>query len=292
MTLADGTRWLADTGAAPRRRVDARLLFGSGVLALIVLTALAAGQIAPHDPMEQDLLDQLLPPSWAAGGDPAHLLGTDDLGRDLLSRLIYGARPAVLVMLLGASLSGLLGVSLGVAAGYFGGWVDIVVSRAVEIFMAFPPMLLTIVLVAVVNPGLSAVVIAITVVGWNRFCRVVRGEMLVLREQAFVTSAHAIASTHRRILLHEILPNLVPLLTVLFGLEMGRAIVVEAVLSFMGFSASGVATWGGIIADGRASIYQAWWVMADPIALIVIAVLGLNAFGDGLRRLIDPVLRS
>ena len=292
MTLADHTTWPAETGAAPRRRVDARLLFGSGVLAVIVITALAAGQIAPHDPMEQDLLDQLLPPSWAVGGDPAHLLGTDDLGRDLLSRLIYGARPAVLVMLLGASLSGLLGVSLGVAAGYFGGWVDIVVSRAVEIFMAFPPMLLTIVLVAVVNPGLSAVVIAITVVGWTRFCRVVRGEMLVLREQAFVTSAHAIASTHRRILLHEILPNLVPLLTVLFGLEMGRAIVVEAVLSFMGFSASGMATWGGIIADGRASIYQAWWVMADPIALIVIAVLGLNAFGDGLRRLIDPVLRS
>jgi len=158
--------------------------------------------------------------------------------------------------------------------------------------MSFPPMLLTIVLVAVINPGLQAVVAAIILVGWTRFCRVVRGEMLVLREQEFVVSARAIASTHRRILAHEILPNLLPLLTVLFGLEMGRAIVVEAVLSFIGFSASDIPTWGGIIADGRTSIYQAWWIMVYPIVMIIVSVLGLNAFGDGLRRLLDPVIRQ
>lgn len=292
MTAAAETSWIARNRRGRRRiHVDARLVFGTAVMLLLVVCAAFAGHLAPHDPMEQDLLNQLLPPRWAEGGDPAFLLGTDDLGRDLLSRLLYGARPAVIVMTLGAALSGLIGVSLGILAGYFGGWIDNVISRAVEIFMSFPPMLLTIVLVAVISPGLEAVVVAIALVGWTRFCRVVRGEMLILREQEFVTSARAIASTHRRILLHEVLPNLLPLLTVLFGLEMGRAIVVEAVLSFIGFSASGVATWGGIIAEGRASIYQAWWVMADPIALIVIVVLGLNALGDGLRRLSDPVLR-
>jgi ABC-type dipeptide/oligopeptide/nickel transport system permease subunit len=272
--------------------LNAGLAFGGTVLAALILVAIFAPRLAPHDPMEQDLLNQYLPPAWWAGGDPAHVLGTDNLGRDLLSRLIYGSRPALLVMALGATLSGLVGVTLGLLAGYFGGMVDQIVSRAIDIFMSFPPMLLTIVLVAIVNPGLQAVIFAIVLVGWTRFCRVIRAEMLVLREQGFVKSAQAIASTHSRILYHEILPNLVPALSVLFALEMGRAIVVEAILSFIGFSSSDMPTWGSIIADGRGAIYQAWWIMAAPIAVIIVAVLGLNALGEGIRRSIDPVLRS
>ncbi len=268
-----------------------RFHFGAVVLLALVAVALFAPWLAPHDPMEQSLLNQLLPPRWVKGGDAAYLLGTDTLGRDLLSRLIHGARPALVVMLLGATLSGLLGVLLGLAAGYFGGWLDAAVSRVVETFMSFPPMLLAIVLAAVMGPGLTTVVIAVVLIGWTRFCRVVRGEVLVLRELEFVASARTLGTRHLRIVFREILPNVAPLVVVLMGLEMGRAIVVEAVLSFIGFSSSGIATWGGIIADGRSYIHQAWWAMAYPIVVILVAVLGLNALGDGLRQSTDPVLQ-
>jgi ABC-type dipeptide/oligopeptide/nickel transport system permease subunit len=268
-----------------------RFVFGAVVLLALVVVAVLAPWLAPHDPMAQSLLNQLLPPRWANGGDPAYFLGTDTLGRDLLSRLIHGARPALLVMVLGATLSGAVGILLGLAAGYFGGWLDAAVSRVVETFMSFPPMLLAIVLAAAMGPGLSTVVIAIVLIGWTRFCRVVRGEVLVLRELEFVASARTLGAQHLRILFREILPNLLPLVIVLMGLEMGRAIVVEAVMSFIGFSSSDIATWGGIIADGRSYINQAWWAMTYPIGVILVAVLGLNALGDGLRQATDPVLQ-
>jgi peptide/nickel transport system permease protein len=267
-----------------------RLAFGLSVLALLALCAAFAPWLAPHDPMEQSLLNQLLPPAWTSGGERSYLLGTDTLGRDLLSRLIYGARPALLVMLLGGTCSGLVGVVLGTAAGYFGGRFDRLVSRTLETFMSFPPMLLAIVLVAVIGPGLPAVILSVVAVGWTRFCRVVRGEVLALREQEFIASARTAGMRHLRILTREILPNVAPIVAVLMGLEMGRAIVVEAILSFIGFSSSGLATWGGIIADARAYQNQAWWAMLYPIVMIVVAVLALNALGDGLRERFDPVL--
>lgn len=268
-----------------------RFVFGALVLLALALVAAFAPWLAPHDPMEQSLLNQLLPPRWAKGGDASFLLGTDTLGRDLLSRLIYGARPALVVMVLGATLSAFVGIVLGMLAGYFGGWLDSAVSRTVDTFMSFPPMLLAIVLAAVMGPGLNTVVIAVVLIGWTRFCRVVRGEVLALREQEFVTSARTIGVSRLRILFHEILPNLLPLVIVLLGLEMGRAIVVEAVMSFIGFSSSDLATWGGIIADARSYINQAWWAMTYPIVAIIVAVLGLNALGDGLRQATDPVLQ-
>ena len=268
-----------------------RLVVGLVVIGAIFVLAAFAPAIAPHDPMDQSLLNQNLPPAWMEHGDRAFLLGTDSLGRDLLSRLVYGARPALLVMLLGATFSGLLGVSLGLLAGYFGGTPDRLISRVVEVFMSFPPMLLAIVLVAVIGPGLGAVIVAVVLIGWTRFCRLVRGEMLALKEADFVTAGRAGGMSHVQILLREILPNLVPILTVLMGLEMGRAIVAEAVLSFIGFSSSGTATWGGMIADARSYLNQAWWSMTYPILAIVIAVLGLNALGDGLRAVTDPVMR-
>lgn len=268
-----------------------RLVFGSSVFIGLIFVALAAPYLAPHDPMEQNLLDQLLPPAWAVGGDPRYFLGTDSVGRDLLSRLIFGARPALLVMLAGATFSGLMGVLLGLFAGYFGGPLDTVVSRIVEIFMSFPPMLLAIVLVAVIGSGIHAVILAVIVIGWNRFCRVVRGEALALRELDFVTSARAVGMSNATILFGEILPNLVPTILVLMGLETGRAIVAEAVLSFIGFSSSDIATWGGIIADGRSYLHQAWWIILYPTITLILTVLGMNALGDGLRAATDPVLR-
>lgn len=269
---------------------NARLAFGGAVLALLVLCAALAPVLAPLDPLDQDLLAQYLPPAWSDKAEPGYLLGTDSLGRDVLSRLIHGARPAVIVAVLGALFAALIGISLGLVAGFYGGWIDAAISRIVEIFMSFPPVLLAIVLVAVIGSGLHSVVIAIVVIDWTRFCRVVRAEVLVLREQDFVLSAVSTGRTRGRILVEEILPNVAPLMLVLFALEMGIAITVEAILSFVGFSSSNIATWGGMIAEGREYLRQAWWVMTLPIGCIVVSVLGLNMLGDGMRQSLDPVM--
>lgn len=266
-----------------------RVLFGSAVLLALVALAVLARWLAPHDPLEQDLINTLLRPAWL-GGERAFPLGTDSLGRDILSRLIYGARVALTVAIVAALLAGLLGTVLGLLAGYLGGWVDTLISRLVDIWMSFPAVLLSIVLAAVLGAGLHTVVIAIVVIDWTRFCRVVRSEVLVQREQDYVASAITIGLTPGRILFSEVLPNVAPLLLTLFTLEMGIAIVVEAILSFVGLSvASGAATWGGMIADGRQYVNQAWWLMALPMLCVIIAVLGMNALGDGLREVVDPV---
>ena len=269
---------------------NARLVFGAAVLALLVLCAVFAPVLAPLDPLDQDLLAQYIPPAWSEKAEPGYLLGTDSLGRDVLSRLIHGARPAVIVAVLGALFSALIGISLGLVAGFYGGWLDALISRTVEIFLSFPPVLLAIVLVAVIGSGLHSVVIAIVVIDWTRFCRVVRAEVLVLREQDFVLSAVSIGRSRARILIDEILPNVAPLILVLFALEMGIAIIVEAILSFVGFSSSNIATWGGMIAEGREYLRQAWWVMTLPIGCIILSVLGLNMLGDGMRQSLDPVM--
>ena len=273
-------------------RPNPRLVFGLAVIATLVFSALFAPALAPRDPLDQELMAQYLPPFWSASADAGYLLGTDSLGRDVLSRLIHGARPAVIVAAFGAFFAAAIGIALGLFSGFYGGWVDALISRTVEIFMSFPPVLLAIILVAVIGSGLHAVVIAIVVIDWTRFCRVVRAEILVLREQDFIASAVAAGKSRRRILLGEILPNVAPLMLVLFALEMGIAIVVEAILSFVGFSSSNIATWGGMIAEGREYLHQAWWVMALPIACLIVSVFGLNCLGDGLRQTFDPVMRK
>jgi len=265
-----------------------RVLFGALVLLALLVVAAGAPWLSTHDPLEQDLLNSFQRPG--AGGDQAHALGTDSLGRDILSRLIYGARPALIVAFVAAFFAGLLGTVLGLAAGYFGGRPDALVSRLVDIWMSFPSVLLCIVLAAVLGAGLHTVVIAIVVIDWTRFCRVVRAETMVQRSQDYVASAVTIGLGPMRILASEILPNVAPLLLTLFTLEMGIAIVVEAILSFVGLSvSSGMPTWGSLIQEGRLYVNQAWWLMAAPMSCIIVAVLGLNALGDGLREAIDPV---
>jgi len=262
-----------------------------GILVVLTLTIAAAGApwLSPHDPLEQDLLNSFQAPAWS-GGDAAHALGTDSLGRDILSRLIYGARAALIVAFVAALFAGLLGTVLGLAAGHFGGGLDAAISRLVDVWMSFPSVLLCIVLAAVLGAGLHTVVIAIIVIDWTRFCRVIRAEVMVQNSHDYVASAMTIGLSSRRVLISEILPNVAPLLLTLFTLEMGIAIVVEAILSFVGLSvSSGVPTWGGIIQEGRLYVNQAWWLMALPMACIVVAVLGLNALGDGLRGALDPV---
>jgi ABC-type dipeptide/oligopeptide/nickel transport system permease subunit len=245
--------------------------------------------LSPHDPPEQTLLRSFQRPG-AAGGAQAHPPGTDSLGRDIPSRLIYGARPALIVAFVAALLAGLLGTVLGLAAGYFGGRLDTVVSRLVDIWMSFPSVLLCIVLAAVLGAGLHTVVIAIIVIDRTCFCRVVRAETMMQKSHDYVASAVTIGLGPWSILASEILPNVAPLLLTLFTLEMGIAIVIEAILSFVGLSVSSrVPTWGGIIQEGRLYVNQAWWLMAAPMGCMIVAVLGLNALGDGLREVIDPV---
>ncbi len=286
---------MADARSLRPARAPARggsVWLGAGVLLALLIAGVGAPLLAPHDPLEQNLLASFLPPFWVEGSDPAFALGTDSLGRDIVSRLLFGARVAITVAVIAAALAGLLGSLLGLLAGFFGGWVDGVISRAVEVWMSFPPVLLSIVLVAVIGAGLHAVIFAIVVIDWTRFCRVVRAEVLVQREQDYVASAVMIGLSRWRTLMSEILPNVAPLLLVLFSMEMGIAIIVEAILSFVGLSvSSGMPTWGGLIQEGRLYINQAWWLMALPMACIIVSVFGLNSLGDGLRLRLDPVMR-
>jgi ABC-type dipeptide/oligopeptide/nickel transport system permease subunit len=275
-----------------RPRLDARGIVGGTIVGLVLLTAVFAPAVAPHDPLEQDLLLTLLPPSFAAGGDPAHFFGTDSLGRDILSRLIYAAEIAAIVALVAASLACLIGSLLGLLAGFYRGVVDQLVSRLIDVWMSFPPVLLSIVLAAAVGAGLPAVILAIVVIDWTRFARVVRSEVQVNLELDYVAAARVVGLAPRRILMAEILPNVLPVLATLLTVEMGIAVIVEAILSFVGLSVSSdTPTWGGMIAEGRQVIHQAPFLVALPIGCIVITVLGFNLLGDGLRASLDPVQR-
>jgi len=222
------------------------LVIGGSIVLAFVLIALFAPWLSPHDPLNQDLMAGLLPPLWIPGGDPAYLLGADSLGRDLLSRLIHGSRVALTVAILAAGFAAVLGTVLGLLAGFFGGVVDSVISRTVDIWMSFPAVLLSIVLVAVLGTGLHSVVFAIGIIDWTRFCRVVRAETLVQKNQDYVSASRALGLKPAAIIFTEILPNLIPILLTLFFLEMGIAVVVEAILSFVGLSiSSDTPTWGG-----------------------------------------------
>jgi dipeptide transport system permease protein len=274
------------------KRGGARLWIGAVLVAILVLVAVFAPLIAPHDPVEQDLMSAQLPPAWLQGGEVAYPLGTDSLGRCVLSRLIYSARTAVAVALIAATLAALIGIALGLVAGSFCSWVDQAISRLIDVWMAFPPVLLSIVLAAVIGAGLLSVIAAIVVVDWTRFARVVRAETMVQLKRDYAAAARVIGMTRGATLRLEILPNLVPLIVTLLAVEMGIAILVEVILSFVGISVAGdTATWGSMIAEGRQIVYQAPWIMALPIGCIIASVIGLNLLGDGLRLALDPVQR-
>lgn|SRR5438128_1041610 len=275
-----------------RVRTGPRLWLSGAWLTIIALLAIFAPLITPHDPLAQDLMLGKLPPAWISGAEPGYLFGTDSLGRDVLSRLISATRPALIVAI-GAGLSAcILGSILGLLAGFFGGWTDRVISRIVDIWMAFPPVLLSILLVAFLNPSLQSVIIAIAIIDWTRFCRVVRAETMQQRHMEYVESARAMGRTRFATLLREVLPNVLPAIIVLLSLEMGIAVIVEAILSYVNLSVStDQATWGSMIAEGRGIIYQAWWVLLFPMIALFLTVLAFSQFGEGLKERFDPVLR-
>lgn len=278
--------------AVPRRKVGARLWLSGGWLTLLVLGALLAPWIAPKDPLAQDLFLGRLPPFWLPGAEPGHWLGTDSLGRDVLSRLLFGARVALVVALVAGTLTCLIGATLGLLAGFLRGWVDMVISRLVDIWMAFPPVLFAILLIAVLGPGLRSIIIAIVVIDWTRFARVVRAEAMAQGAMDYVASARVAGRRRLSTMVVEILPNVLPTILVLLTLEMSVAIIVEAILSFVNLSIStDDPTWGGMIAEGRASIHQAWWVLVFPLVALFLTVLALGQLGEGLKDRYDPVLR-
>jgi len=269
-----------------------RLILAGGWLAIIVICAIFAPLIAPHDPLEQDLMLGRIPPVWLSGSEPGYLLGTDGLGRDVLSRIIYGSRIALTVAFVAAPSACLIGSILGLLAGYYRGWLDQVVSRIVDIWMAFPPVLFSILLVAVLGTGLHSVIIAIVAIDWIRFCRVVRSETLGQRRMDYVDSARVAGFSGTTILVKEVLPNVLPTIVALLSLEMGIAVIVEAILSFVNLSIStDDPTWGGMIAEGRTIIHFAWWVLVFPLIVLFLTVLAFGQFGEGLKDRFDPVLQ-
>jgi len=283
---------MLDGRGAVRRQAGVRLWLSAIWLGLLVAAALLAPWIAPKDPLAQDLFLGRLPPVWLAGSERGYLLGTDSLGRDVLSRILYGARIALVVALVAGTVTCVLGAALGLMAGYLRGWVDVLISRFIDIWMAFPPVLFSILLIAVIGPGLGSIILAIVIIDWTRFARVVRAEAMAQGAMDYVASARVAGRGRIGIMLREILPNVLPTIVVLLTLEMGIAVIVEAILSFVNLSIStDDPTWGGMIAEGRASVHQAWWVLVFPLITLFLTVLSFSQLGEGLKDRFDPVLR-
>jgi dipeptide transport system permease protein len=283
---------MADAQLARRPRAGLRLWLAGGWIASLVIVAILAPWIAPKDPLAQDLFLGRMPPFWMEGAEPGHWLGTDSLGRDVLSRIMHGARVALVVAVCAAGATCLIGATLGLLAGFLRGWVDVLIARLIDIWMAFPPVLFSILLIAVLGPGLWSIVIAIVVIDWTRFARVVRAEAMSQGAMDYVASARIAGRTRMGTMLHEIVPNVLPTIVVLLTLEMGIAVIVEAILSFVNLSIStDDPTWGGMISEGRASVYQAWWVLVFPLVALFLTVLSFSQLGEGLKDRFDPVLR-
>ena len=260
---------------------------GLATLVIAVSSAVLASWLAPYDPVQGDLLQRLKPPGMAGGG--LHLLGTDQLGRDVLSRLIYGSRISLLVGSVSVVLGGLVGLLLGLAAGYFGNWFDSVVMRVVDIQMAFPYVLLALVIVALVGTSLLNLIMIFTVTEWYVYARVVRATTLSLRQREFVSAAIALGDSHIRILLRHILPNVVSPLTVIASFEMAKIISTEAALGFLGLGVPPpTPSWGSMLADGREYLRDAWWVSVFAGIALMLTVLAINFLGDAARDALDP----
>jgi peptide/nickel transport system permease protein len=259
---------------------------------LLVIPAVFAPLLAPHDPLKGSLAKRLKPPVWQQGGSIEYPLGTDKLGRDILSRMMHGARVSLTVSMVAIFVGGGIGTALGLMSGYFGGRVDSLIMRLVDISLSLPTILLALVLVAAVGPSFGTVVTVLVVLLWARYARLVRGESLSIRERDFIARARVAGASHTRIMMRYIFPNVVNSLVVLATLQVGYVILLESALSFLGAGLPRpTPAWGLMIADGRELIVTAWWVSMFPGLAIMLTVLALNLLGDWLRDHLDPKLR-
>jgi peptide/nickel transport system permease protein len=284
----------AEAAAPSRARRTRGLAVGGGVfVALLLMAALAAPLIAPADPIRQSLRGRLAAPTLSGTDGKAHLLGTDHLGRDVLSRVIYGARVSLLVGFAAVVVGELIGATLGLLAGFRGGWTDSVIMTLADAQLAFPFILLAIGIIAVLGPSFPTLIVVIGLSGWVTYARVLRSQVLVLRSREFVDAIHALGGSLARVIARHVLPNVLSSLVVIATLELARAIVLEATLSFLGLGVQPpTPSWGGMVHEGREYLDSAWWISTAPGIVLMLTSVVVSRTGDWLRDLLDPTLRG
>ena len=289
LTLESATEKNPGVVSGALGRLHTKAFSGGLIVLVFILLGISGPFLAPHDPNKQELTAMMKPPQ---GMGAAHVLGTDNLGRDILSRIVHGARVSLLVAFAVVFVSGFIGVTLGAISGYIGGKADFVIQKLVEVVWAFPPLLLGITIMAFFGQGLTNLIIALVAQRWIPYCRVVRGQALSLRERDFVMAARCLGATKRQIIARHILPNLIQTSLVIGTFAMASAIIAEASLSFLGVGVPPeIPTWGTMLADARIYISTAWWLPLFPGLCIFITVLGINLLGDALRDILDPRLK-
>ena len=288
----------AEPVAAPARggrarRTRALVLAGGGFVLLLVTVAAAAPLIAPHDPVRQSLRGRLAAPTLAGSDGKAHPFGTDHLGRDVLSRVIFGARVSLIVGFAAVLVGGVVGSALGLLAGFRRGWADTVIMTLADAQLAFPFILLAIGIIAVLGPSFPTLILVVGLSGWVNYARVLRSQVLGLRSREFVDAIHGLGGSVARIVLRHILPNVLSSLVVIATLELARAIVLEATLSFLGLGIQPpTPSWGGMVYEGRDYLDSAWWISTFPGLILMLTSLVVSRTGDWLRDLLDPTLRG
>lgn len=265
---------------------------GAIIVLSFILIAILAPFIAPHDPLKASIVNRLRPPFWIEGGSSTYLLGADEIGRDILSRIIYGARVSILVGLVTVAISGFLGTLLGSFAGYFRGRFDAILSRFADLLLSFPYLIFAIFLMSIVGPGFFNLIVILCFKSWVNFFRLSRGEMISEKTKEYVEAAQALGESDIKIIFKEILPNIIHSLLVLATLRVGFFIILEASLSFLGLGIQPpTPAWGSMINSGRAYMLSAWWVSTIPGIALLILVLSINLLGEGLRDILDPRLK-
>jgi ABC-type dipeptide/oligopeptide/nickel transport system permease subunit len=285
---------------APRRsRISLRRLWrfkwgvaAGAVMLLVVASAVCAPWIAPYSPVTVDIQHRLGPPAWMEGGTRAHLLGTDQIGRDLLSRVIYGGRVSLLIGTAAVLVSSSIGVLLGLAAGYFAGRIDWTIMTLVNVMLTFPFVLLALAVIAVLGPSLVNMIIVLGVADWPLYARVIRAETMAIREREFVLAGRALGMSHFRIIFNQILPNLVSVIVVIATLQVARVIILESFLSFLGLGVQPpTPAWGNMLGEGRVYMLNSWWIATFPGLAIFITTLTINLMGNALRDWLDPHMK-
>lgn len=259
------------------------------IVLLVVLTAPLAGVLAPHDPAKMDAANMLAPPAWSEGGSSEHILGTDNLGRDILSRIIYGTQVSLLVGITSVVIAGIIGAAFGLISGYYGGFIDSVIMRLVDAFLAIPGILLTLVILSIVGPGLWTLIVVLGVTNWVSYARIVRGEVLSMKEREFVKAAQSIGVRDSKIMMKHLLPNVASSFIVVSTLNVASAIISEASLSFLGMGIQPpTVSWGIMLNSGKDYLAESWWVATFPGLAITFTTLGIIFLGDWLRDVLDP----
>ena len=262
---------------------------GGIILLAVIMGAVLADYVAPHEPNKQRLMARFKPPFWAEGGSMTYVFGTDNVGRDIWSRIIHGSRISLIVGISAVGVSMLIGVTLGLASGFWGGRIDATIMALVDIMLAFPQLILAFAMVAVLGPGIGNIILVLGLTGWERYARVVRAEVLALREREFVQAARAVGVSNLKIVFGHIMPNTFSSVIVMATLQTAQAILAEAALSFLGLGTGRTyPSWGQMISLGRDYISIAWWLSTFPGLAILLTVLAINLVGDRIRDVLDP----